>query len=631
MSLNESFNYPNWKTNPIKKRLDQTGLQIEPFEYMIPGTHFPKWFRDKEDKLKSISEWYRIWLEQCETDKTITKQHFAPPRDAKHDPIGKATDWGKPLNVYKPLEQTHLILICPNGHLSDIPWPNYLRWRTEKIKRERDDQDKGEDLLYPDKVAPCCDKPDLKWTENRTKSEGYASVYIECRHCGMGNSPKVNLEGINSLQPNCKGEKPWEISLKMDNNFIPTELCHKMGDPGKGREQMRVTLVTGNNVYYANIFTSLYIPPSPEKILLDNALEKLIIKYENNKAYNEDNQLLPKTYFDERLNYEEFLADNNIKPADKNRFRKELRTAFVNEPEEKTASDTYNAYRWAEYACFTENEESGNEPGLKFNDIELPSDLQPYFTKIQQVEDLKVTNVQLDFTRVQPKQRIVEKGIVRETSSGQSIFSADPKQLHILPATEGRGEGLFFQFSDQKIREWVDENETRLKNRFHKFLNYPQKGDNEQLPGLKMRLKENHFKHFLIQTFSHLLMRELEFSCGYPTASLKERLYISNTEQNMSGVLIYTAEGAEGSMGGLVSQGEPDKINEILKKAFNRALTCSADPLCWESDGQGILDLNLAACFSCSLVSETACEEMNLGLDRQVLVDEEFGFFREMI
>jgi len=41
-------------------------------------------------------------------------------------------------------------------------------------------------------------------------------------------------------------------------------------------------------------------------------------------------------------------------------------------------------------------------------------------------------------------------------------------------------------------------------------------------------------------------MRELEFSCGYPTASLKERLYIStNPEKQMSGLLIYTAEGSE--------------------------------------------------------------------------------------
>jgi hypothetical protein len=47
-----------------------------------------------------------------------------------------------------------------------------------------------------------------------------------------------------------------------------------------------------------------------------------------------------------------------------------------------------------------------------------------------------------------------------------------------------------------------------------------------------------------------------------------------------------------------------------------------------ECKGQGIFDLNLSACFSCSLVAETACEEMNLGLDRRVLVDEEFGYFK---
>jgi hypothetical protein len=52
-----------------------------------------------------------------------------------------------------------------------------------------------------------------------------------------------------------------------------------------------------------------------------------------------------------------------------------------------------------------------------------------------------------------------------------------------------------------------------------------------------------------------------------------------------------------------------------------------AHPLCWESDGQGVFNLNLAACFSCALVAETACEERNLGLDRKVLIDEEIGFF----
>jgi hypothetical protein len=55
------------------------------------------------------------------------------------------------------------------------------------------------------------------------------------------------------------------------------------------------------------------------------------------------------------------------------------------------------------------------------------------------------------------------------------------------------------------------------------------------------------------------------------------------------------------------------------------------NPLCWESEGHGIFDLNLSACFSCSLVAETACEEMNLGLDRRVLVDEEFGHFNNYL
>ena len=52
-------------------------------------------------------------------------------------------------------------------------------------------------------------------------------------------------------------------------------------------------------------------------------------------------------------------------------------------------------------------------------------------------------------------------------------------------------------------------------------------------------------KFYLLHTFSHLIMKELEFKCGYPTASLSERLYYSD---EMCGVLIYTADGAEGSV-----------------------------------------------------------------------------------
>ena len=245
---------------------------------------------------------------------------------------------------------------------------------------------------------------------------------------------------------------------------------------------------------------------------------------------------------------------------------------------------------------------------------------------MQQIEELKVTQVQLDFTRVQPRDRIVKNGTVEYSKEAKNIFSEEANKLFILPANESLGEGLFFQFNQEKMDDWINSNEKILSERFKRFMQEP----NIDIQGAATMRKiyNNGIKHFLIHSFSHMIMRELEFSCGYPTASLKERLYISNNpEKQMSGVLIYTAEGSEGSMGGLVSQGEPERISVIIKKGLKRMENCSSDPLCWESEGQGIFDLNLASCFSCSLVSETACEEMNLGLDRRVLVDDEFGYF----
>ena len=127
---------------------------------------------------------------------------------------------------------------------------------------------------------------------------------------------------------------------------------------------------------------------------------------------------------------------------------------------------------------------------------------------------------------------------------------------------------------------------------------------------------------YLLHTFSHILIKELEFACGYPSASLQERLYYSD---RMCGVLIYTTDGAEGSMGGLVWQGQPDLISRTIISAINRAKNCSSDPLCSIEEDQ----INLAACFSCCIISETSCEKRNLCLDRLSLIGD-FGYFKDV-
>jgi hypothetical protein len=651
MSLNDTFNSPVWSEHPILKALQSSRETGFANQYMIEGTHFPKWFISSSSELKTLDSWKSIWSEECRNHPgRISRNNFAPPRDPRgfiQELSIRNEDGGyETLREYKTLQQTNLVLICPNGHLSDIPWSQYLKWKTEKIVNNQFD-DFGEDLF---KVYKCCPNPDLRWSEDGNKSDGYGSIFIHCERCGTGKGglghdpnyqryPRVSLEGINTLKPRCKGEMPWKIhGGEGQPPAIPSERCINTTNVDQ-EALMKVSLATANNVYYTNGFSSLFIPLS---LALDRPkvlIEATGILEEKYKRYNNASPIERKDYWDRKVVFHDFMIDNAYTEevvGDLAIFEQKLMDEFLSlQHNGNDESDKQVEYRWQEYNTFSRLSRfptnRDEECGFAFDVIELSDKVLRYFKKIQRVESLNITNVQLDFTRDKPKERIVVNGIVQQSTSGQRIFSKLPQELYVLPANISKGEGLFFQISDEAISEWKELGEEYMKNRFRQFFaNSPD--SEEQGVGPKMRIYNNGYKHYLIHTFSHMMMRELEFSCGYPTASLKERLYISeDSTQPMSGVLIYTAEGAEGSMGGLVSQGNSDRLTEILTRGLERMLFCSSDPLCWESDGQGVFGLNLASCFSCSLVAETACEEMNLGLDRRVLVDDQFGFFKDFL
>lgn len=135
-------------------------------------------------------------------------------------------------------------------------------------------------------------------------------------------------------------------------------------------------------------------------------------------------------------------------------------------------------------------------------------------------------------------------------------------------------------------------------------------------------------KFILLHTLSHILIKEFEFLVGYSATSIAERLYI---DDEMQGILIYTIAGSEGSFGGLASQANTERLTKIFKSALTRAKDCASDPICYNSDGQGIGGLNLAACYSCTLLPETSCEEFNSFLDRALLIEKtnEFGFYKD--
>jgi hypothetical protein len=132
-------------------------------------------------------------------------------------------------------------------------------------------------------------------------------------------------------------------------------------------------------------------------------------------------------------------------------------------------------------------------------------------------------------------------------------------------------------------------------------------------------------RYVLLHSFAHSLIRQLAVECGYTAASLRERIYArgpGEEKPEMAGVLIYTAApDSEGTLGGLVSLGEPTTLERHLDQALDAMRLCASDPLCAEHhpyrDG---ITLHAASCHACLFAPETSCERGNKYLDRAVLV-----------
>jgi hypothetical protein len=190
-----------------------------------------------------------------------------------------------------------------------------------------------------------------------------------------------------------------------------------------------------------------------------------------------------------------------------------------------------------------------------------------------------------------------------------------------LPAIEQFGEGIFIHFDDAAIRQWLQRPAT--EHRHKKLLTgygYWQTrftANAPQYPGTP---------YVLLHSISHALMAEIALDCGYPSSSLKERVYALSRspagDVNRCGILIYTASvGAQGTLGGLVAT--TPRFAHILASALNRLSICSNDPICadHEPDNRsGDRATHGAACHGCLLIAETSCEMRNLFLDRALLV-----------
>ncbi|MCU0440365.1 MAG: DUF1998 domain-containing protein [Raineya sp.] len=532
------------------------------------ANYFPKWFYCTLcNRFATYEEWKIRWRS---TNKNL--DFFYPP---------KCNDKNCKENY---LEQIRFIMTCSNGHIDDLPWEFWNNRLSTDITNddENDDDLKNGKLNGPqlDFSKRCCQNQDLIYKISRENTE-LSGIWIECKNC----KKKANLKGIFNFEQSCLGKKYW---LKPDNGKFQEEKC---------TFKTNVKLKTSNSVYYANTLSSLFIP----------------------ELHNETLKPEYRIEIDNMVESSQFSTEQIIKLVSiQKKIDKELIQQYLEIDDIKYIPD--NVYRETEYKYFLEKEQP-NKKQIKFCVIDCSEEING-FSKLVKIDKLKKITVQTSFTRNEPIDidSILQNQNEYDYEIQRQSVSKNNFDTKILPAVEIYGEGILFVLDNQKLKKWEQQQE--VIKRTEKIKLNAQNADWKLHQIIAKSLTP---KKVFIHTLSHLLMRELEYVCGYPASSLSERLYVSET---MDGFLISAFDGTDGYLGGLSNLcNDLDNLNQIINSAIFRATDCSSDPICIESEGQGVGQLNLAACHSCTLTPEITCELSNLYLDRNLIINENYGYF----
>ncbi|KQN24703.1 DrmB family protein [Sphingomonas sp. Leaf38] len=472
---------------------------------------------------------------------------------------------GKPLcpscGTEGSLVPMRFVAACKAGHLNDVPWKRWVTHSKESCPSR------------------------LKLLIGTGGTGGLESLVIKCVDCGANRdlSQIVTKDSMKAIGAKCFGTHPWRYD---DASSCP--------------EPLEVLQRGATNLYYPVTASAL----SLEVIEKDEAGQEDIRERDDFKFVlsmvedaNLDGNFVPPHI----KNMVSKLAEKSGIPFEK--VLEMIRTG--SSAEESSAGD---AGDWNETEVLREEWsflKSSAAADFRASDLVCAeSDLPRFrgqcpFDRVLLLHRLREVRAFLGYRRIDPSGELVTPEAGRPFSGGRPW----------LPAVEVFGEGIFLSFS----KEWMENWERSVAE-------HPQ--EVERIATLeRTRQKENFWflpnvtaRYIALHTFAHSLMRQLVFESGYSSSALRERIYAG---PDMAGVLLYTADGdSEGSLGGLVRQGQPNRLGDTIRLSLDKAVWCSADPVCSETAGQGLGGFNRAACHACSLVPETSCATANTLLDR---------------
>ena len=461
---------------------------------------------------------------------------------------------------------SRFIAACPKGHIEDFPFMEWIHRGAAWNEQHR-----------------------LRLLPGRS-SASLSGIRIDCS-CGKSETMTgtFNPEALHGIGYDCSGSMPW--------------IGEAGSGPGHCGEYLRVVQRGASNVYFPLTASSIYLPLWGEGA--ERAVNEILDEPGNwtilTTALDEGKYIQPVRCEVLAAKYGVDSEELRIAAQRKLDGTLELEVAS-HRSEEESRRQEYEALR---------NGRGGESTDLmvELRDAsECGPPLSNLLAGVGLVRKLRETRVLVGFSRILP---------VEDPTSQDFLPICKDSTLDWLPGTVVYGEGIFIEFEESVLEAWtkrtrVIERVSSLSGRY-----------NDRREERGMRRAEISPKYVLLHTIAHALIAQLSFDCGYGSAALRERLYcnLEDPDRPMHGLLIYTASGdSEGTLGGLVRQGEPQRLGPVLERAIRRSEWCSSDPVCIESSGQGTDNANLAACHGCVLLPETSCETGNRFLDRGLLV-----------
>lgn len=489
------------------------------------------------------------------------------------------------------MSQVPFVAICDSGHIDDFPFREWVHGESSPscngVLRLKSSGGGG---LEGQNVS--CDECH-KVRNLRGVTQGRYVGGVEYTNL----SDQLDHSGVSFL---CAGARPWLGESHSD--------CSN---------PLRAALRGAGNVYFPKVESSLFLPEgdssvrpelreffklSPVKTTFTNIYDFVGADVSGDMVRKQLMRNVAPELFspfsDEELlaGYLEYFGAVSTAEGD----------AEILGDEELTGS---SEWRYPEYLAIRETPKS---EFLSASDPGLDPMLCGFLDRVRSVDVLRETRTLRGFTRVRDSNlKLTEgKSLLRRSSIAE--------EQDWLPAYVVKGEGIYLELDPQNLAGWETRPDVRKRcSRIN--ANYAAACSERGL-----RARELSPRFILIHTLAHVLINQLVYSCGYSSASLRERLYVSDSDEGrMGGVLIYTAAGdSEGTMGGLVRMSRPANMRSVLHTAVFSSEWCSTDPVCMDSGekGQGPDSCNLAACHGCALLPETSCEEFNRFLDRGLLV-----------